>query len=386
MLRLGGFMFGALAVASVAHAQESKSVQSTLPAGNGKEWVTEYCAKCHELKRIEEDQGTEAEWITRIRRMIRRGATIPAERIEPLGKYLAQALPPRLRLQSGESSPIATAVAEATVRPIQTWVRAAGTLQDDITIAATLQAPDSNFVKAGQRVKAFALGTRSSMYQGKVTRVTPTAKGAQIAVQLAARTAVASDTYLLEIITEQAPVLSIPNEAVIEEGDHRLVYLQQGANYVPRNIQVGRQGELHTEVVAGLASGDNVVTFGSFFIDAEFKLKVRDDTPASGSNLTIEYLGSPNPPREGSNSVEVIVTDANGKPKTDAAVDVTYSMAAMPSMNMPEMRDSFSLQHQGKGKYAGNIRLSMAGTWQVNVVVSKDGRPIDRKELSVIAK
>jgi hypothetical protein len=33
------------------------------------------------------------------------------------------------------------------------------------------------------------------------------------------------------------------------------------------------QGELFTEVVAGLTPGEKVVTFGSFFIDAEHTLK-----------------------------------------------------------------------------------------------------------------
>ena len=40
-----------------------------------------------------------------------------------------------------------------------------------------------------------------------------------------------------------------------------------------RAIQIGLQGELFTEVAGGLKSDEQVVTFGSFFIDADFKLK-----------------------------------------------------------------------------------------------------------------
>jgi hypothetical protein len=36
---------------------------------------------------------------------------------------------------------------------------------------------------------------------------------------------------------------------------------------------LGVQGELFTEVVKGLMPGEQVVTFGSFFIDADHKLK-----------------------------------------------------------------------------------------------------------------
>jgi hypothetical protein len=35
----------------------------------------------------------------------------------------------------------------------------------------------------------------------------------------------------------------------------------------------GLQGELYTEVTSGVREGEQVVTFGSFFIDSEFKLK-----------------------------------------------------------------------------------------------------------------
>ena len=54
----------------------------------------------------------------------------------------------------------------------------------------------------------------------------------------------------------------------------RVVYVQgEGGSYAPREIELGVQGELFTEVVKGLMPGEQVVTFGSFFIDADHKLK-----------------------------------------------------------------------------------------------------------------
>ena len=83
--------------------------------------------------------------------------------------------------------------------------------------------------------------------------------------------------YVMEIVVERGPFLAIPNEAIIEEGDRRVVYVQRAAGqYVPQEIQTGIQGELLTEIVGGLNDGDQVVTFGSFFIDAEHKLKATD--------------------------------------------------------------------------------------------------------------
>ena len=83
--------------------------------------------------------------------------------------------------------------------------------------------------------------------------------------------------YVMEIVVERGPFLAVPNESIIEEGDRRIVYVQRSAGqYVPQEIQTGIQGELLTQIVEGLNDGDQVVTFGSFFIDAEHKLKSTD--------------------------------------------------------------------------------------------------------------
>jgi Cu(I)/Ag(I) efflux system membrane fusion protein len=80
--------------------------------------------------------------------------------------------------------------------------------------------------------------------------------------------------YILEIVTEPLESLSVPNEAIIETGGKRVVYVQQQqGQYEPREIQAGLQGELFTQVLEGLKPGEQVVTFGSFFIDANHKLK-----------------------------------------------------------------------------------------------------------------
>jgi Cu(I)/Ag(I) efflux system membrane fusion protein len=75
-------------------------------------------------------------------------------------------------------------------------------------------------------------------------------------------------------VAEAGQFLSVPNEAVIEEGDKHIVYVQQQpGQYVPQEIDTGVQGELYTQVLSGLNAGDQVVTFGSFFVDSEYKLK-----------------------------------------------------------------------------------------------------------------
>jgi Cu(I)/Ag(I) efflux system membrane fusion protein len=75
-------------------------------------------------------------------------------------------------------------------------------------------------------------------------------------------------------VVEGGDLLSVPNEAIIETEGRQVVYVQQpGGNYVPRDITTGIRGELFTEVLEGVEAGEQVVTIGSFFIDAEHKLK-----------------------------------------------------------------------------------------------------------------
>ena len=75
-------------------------------------------------------------------------------------------------------------------------------------------------------------------------------------------------------MTEPLEALSVPNEAIIETDGRHIVYVQVGqGRYEPRVIETGLQGELYTEVRNGFKAGEQVVTFGSFFIDADNKLK-----------------------------------------------------------------------------------------------------------------
>lgn len=278
------FLIASALIAGTSHAQgriplgepsaKDKQSLSHLPDGPGKALVVQHCAAaCHEMLRIEESQGTHAEWVTRIRRMIRRGAVIPPERIDALATYLAAALPPRVRAPTTSASPIAVTLGEAAVRSIQVWVRAAGAIQSDAqTLLVKLPVSDAALVKAGQRVRAFAMSSRSAMIQARVARVTAGKSDSEVEVRLAVPANV--DDYLVEIITEQEPTLSVPNEALIEEGARQIVYIQgKSGDYEPRTVVTGAQGESYTQVTQGLEPAARVVTFGSFFIDAEYKMK-----------------------------------------------------------------------------------------------------------------
>ena len=195
----------------------------------------------------------------------------------------AQSIRDRIRLSPEKRTPITEEQANeltltlnaATVRPIQIWVRTAGPIDAaGRAITATLPAHEAAFVKVGQRARVFPPESRSSMFQAIVSRVVTGSAGTSVVVTLAGPAYRRSARYVMEIVTEPLEALSVPNEAIIETGGKRMVYVEEAkGRYRPAEIQPGLQGELYTEVRGGLKDGDRVVTFGSFFIDADHHLK-----------------------------------------------------------------------------------------------------------------
>jgi Cu(I)/Ag(I) efflux system membrane fusion protein len=178
-------------------------------------------------------------------------------------------------VSESQAEALTLTMSSASFRPIQSWIRTAGTIdQSGKVLVAALSGAEAGLVRVGQRVRAFPPSSKSSMYQARVTSVTPRRGGATVAAALVAPPRQNTTLYVMEIVVERQPTLSVPNEAIIEEGDRQVVYVQEApGRYVPHDIETGVQGELYTEILSGVKEGDQVVTFGSFFIDAEQRLK-----------------------------------------------------------------------------------------------------------------
>jgi len=191
-----------------------------------------------------------------------------------------------MRLRTRPKSDSAPAVSQAQaaeltltltpieVRSIQDWVRIAGTLDSTgKLLTARVSSVDAPRVQVGQRARVFSADSKSSMYQARITRVTKQANRTLIEATLAGSSHDPDASYVLEIVVDLGNYLSVPNEAIIEEGDRQVVYVKDGDSYLPRDIQTGLSGERYTQVLQGVSPGEQVVTTGSFFIDAEYKMK-----------------------------------------------------------------------------------------------------------------
>ena len=77
----------------------------------------------------------------------------------------------------------------------------------------------------------------------------------------------------VEISLGGAPVVQVPEGAVIDTGDRQVVILDLGeGRFRPEPVTVGRRGGGMIEIVTGVAAGDMVVSTATFLIDAESNL------------------------------------------------------------------------------------------------------------------
>jgi len=201
----------------------------------------------------------------------------------------------------------------------------------------------------------------------------------------------------VEIQGRDAVGLTVPANAVLDSGTEQVVFVAQGAGYfTPRPVKVGRRLGVRTEIVEGLKEGEHVATGATFFLDSESQLRAglqnyesapaAQGAPAPGQALDITFRSQPDPPKTGESLFEVMVKDPSGQPVADAEVSVQLFMPAMPTMNMPAMRNETKLPHAGGGVYRGPGQVMMAGRWDVTVTVTKGGQQLGRKQLAIVAR
>ena len=113
--------------------------------------------------------------------------------------------------------------------------------------------------------------------------------------------------------------------------------------------------------------------------------RAQDKTSGTPAKANIELTTTPSPAQKGSITVRVKLTDPEGKPISGAEVTVTFFMAAMPSMNMPEMKTVIKGADKSDGVYEGKGDLGSAGMWEVTATAQQNGKTIVTKKLTVKA-
>jgi Cu(I)/Ag(I) efflux system membrane fusion protein len=78
----------------------------------------------------------------------------------------------------------------------------------------------------------------------------------------------------VELKIDLGKKLAIPEDAVIDTGTKKVVYVDKGEGFFePREVVLGLSGEGIVEVIKGLKEGEKVASAANFLIDSEAKLK-----------------------------------------------------------------------------------------------------------------
>lgn len=209
----------------------------------------------------------------------------------------------------------------------------------------------------------------------------------------------------VEIRAKIGRVVALPEEAVIDSGTRRLVFIDKGDGiFEPREIKAGARIEGYYIVEEGVASGEKIVTSANFLIDSESKLAAAagmkgamglvgmadvqmrqakmggmegvDVKPTSVrqekkvGEITIEISSKPDPPKAGEVLFIVKLTDKEGNIIRDAKVGLIFKMA-MPGMAPVKTAGQLSKE----GLYEAKASLPMSGEWDLLVSILMPGKP-----------
>jgi Cu(I)/Ag(I) efflux system membrane fusion protein len=76
----------------------------------------------------------------------------------------------------------------------------------------------------------------------------------------------------VEFTGQTHEALSVPTESIIATGKRKVVIVQENNGYRPVEIKTGQERDSRTEILNGLAEGENIVVSGQFLIDSEASL------------------------------------------------------------------------------------------------------------------
>ena len=216
-----------------------------------------------------------------------------------------------------------------------------------------------------------------------------------------------------EIEIDAGRKLAIPDEAVLDSGLRKVVFLDRGdGRFAPAEVKLGGKFDGYYEVLAGLSPGERIIASASFLLDSESRLKeamgamagmpgmdkgeggkgdmkgMKMGAPATTGpqekkiqDLTLVLSTQPEKTKAGENLVRVKITDKAGKPVNDANVSFIFNMS-MPGMAPSKGEGKLSKD----GIYEAKANFPMAGAWDVTVSVQRSGQKPLQERFTVTAQ
>jgi Cu(I)/Ag(I) efflux system membrane fusion protein len=204
-----------------------------------------------------------------------------------------------------------------------------------------------------------------------------------------------------EIEIDAGRKLAVPDEAVLDSGLRKVVFLDKGdGRFAPAEVKLGAKYDNLYEVLDGLSPGEKILASASFLLDSESRLNeamgamagmpgmdmgeqgkdgmkgMKMDAPSKAGpqekkvgDLTLILITQPEKAKAGENVVRLKVTDKAGNAVKDAQVSFVANMT-MPGMAPSKGEGKLSKE----GLYETKVNLAMAGGWEVTVVIRRPGQ------------
>jgi Cu(I)/Ag(I) efflux system membrane fusion protein len=190
-------------------------------------------------------------------------------------------------------TPVGGAIQELDVRPGMT-VSAGQTLAQvtslgTVWLNAAVPEARAGEARLGQLATADVAAFPGTLFSGRIVAILPTAQteSRTITVRvelpnsgLRLRPGMFATVHLGQ--TARA-ALVVPTEAVIRTGKRTLVMLAlPGGRFRPAEVEIGRESNGQTEILAGLSPGEKVIASGQFLLDSEASLSGIPARPLAG--------------------------------------------------------------------------------------------------------
>lgn len=150
-----------------------------------------------------------------------------------------------------------------------------------VWVVADVFEQDIGLVKPGAKASVKITAHPDQLFEGRITYVYPTLKAetrtVPVRVELANPRLLLKPAMFAQVelsVGGKAPVLTVPDSAVIDTGTRRMVLVQlKEGRFEPREVALGGRGANLIEIVKGVREGEQVVVAANFLIDAESNLK-----------------------------------------------------------------------------------------------------------------
>jgi Cu(I)/Ag(I) efflux system membrane fusion protein len=275
------------------------------------------------------------------------------------------------------------------------------------------------FVRPGQRASVTLSYDPGGTFNGKVSFIYPYVDEKTRTAK--ARLEVPNPGFKLkpemyvnaEIKIDGGRHLALPEEAVLDSGMRKLVFIDKGnGHFEPKEIKLGAKMDGYYQVLSGLNEGERVASSSVFLLDSESRMSevmgamagmpgmsmegmagmpgmegMKMDSPMKAGpmekkagNLTLTLSTQPEKTKAGENLLRLKITDQAGKPITDAQVSFNYTMN-MPGMVLSKAEAKLS----NDGFYETNANFGMTGEWDVTVIVRRSGQKEKQERFKIVA-